>query len=64
MLTNWNEVLEQTMGVFFLLMRSKKLVENSMQIFSRTFYNSYLDIVKSHCFLSVHFGDDYLPKFS
>ncbi len=33
-----------------------------MQIFSRTFYNSYLDIVKSHCFLSVHFGD--LPEFS
>jgi hypothetical protein len=35
-----------------------------MQILSRTFYNSYLDIVKSHCFLLVHFGDDYLPEFS
>jgi hypothetical protein len=27
-----------------------------MQIFSRTFYNSYLDIVKSRCFLLVHLG--------
>jgi hypothetical protein len=64
MFTNWNKVPEQTMGVFFLLMRSKKLVENFVQILLRTFYNSYLDIIKSRCFLLVHFGDDYLPEFS